>query len=239
MRPVEKNLGKLEWKLGIARQRFEGIKEDSSIKDSRFSGICTWIIAIHVAAALACSAAAAPNGSGHKSTGGSGSAPPTGTLVTIQNLNSGLCVDTGGSIGITALIQAPCSGATTQNFVLQSSPASGYDYLVSSASSLCWDVAGGSNAPGALIQQYTCTSSSAEYYKLSQVNSGVYKILSGNMSNGCVDIVGAATSSGAAIEQNTCNGSASQIFQVSASGTRVSISVSPTSGTISSGGTQQ
>jgi hypothetical protein len=138
--------------------------------------------------------------------------PPSGT-VTVQNTNSNLCIDTGGSAGFTALIQSACSTSNTQKFTLTAAPVSGWYYLVSVASNLCWDVTGGSGSAGALIQQYTCVAVWPEYYQLKAVSGG-YEILSGNMTNGCLDVVGASTASGANIEQNTCIGSANQIFNV-------------------------
>jgi hypothetical protein len=138
--------------------------------------------------------------------------PPSGT-VTLQNANSNLCIDTGGSAGFTALIQSACSTSNTQKFTLTAAPVSGWYYLVSAASNLCWDVTGGSGSAGALIQQYSCVAVWPEYYQLKAVSGG-YEILSGNMSNGCVDVVGASTASGAHIEQNTCTGSANQIFNI-------------------------
>ncbi len=140
-------------------------------------------------------------------------APPTSGTVTLQNSNSNLCIDTGGSASFTALIQSPCSTSNTQKFTLTAAPASGWSYLVSAASNLCWDVTQGSGSAGALIQQYTCVAVWPEYYQLKAVSGG-YEILSGNMTNGCLDVVGASTASGAHIEQNTCTGSANQIFTI-------------------------
>src|SRR2546425_629913 len=120
--------------------------------------------------------------------GGTPPPPPSGT-VTLQNTNSNLCIDTGGSAGFTALIQSPCSTSNTQKFSLTAAPVSGWYYLVSAASNLCWDVTQGSRSAGALIQQYTCVAVSPEYYQLKAVSSG-YEILSANMANGCLDIVG-------------------------------------------------
>ncbi len=137
---------------------------------------------------------------------------PSGT-VTLQNTNSNLCIDTGGSASFTALIQSACSTSNTQKFTLTAAPVSGWYYLVSAASNLCWDVTGGSGSAGALIQQYTCVAVWPEYYQLKAVSGG-YEILSGNMTNGCLDVVGASTASGAKIEQNTCIGSANQIFNI-------------------------
>jgi hypothetical protein len=138
--------------------------------------------------------------------------PPSGT-VTLQNTNSNLCIDTGGSANFTALIQSACSTSNTQKFSLTAAPVSGWYYLVSAASNLCWDVAQGSGSAGALIQQYTCVAVPPEYYQLKAVSGG-YEILSANMANGCLDVVGASTASGAHIEQNTCIGSANQIFTI-------------------------
>ncbi len=138
--------------------------------------------------------------------------PPSGT-VTLQNTNSNLCIDTGGSANFTALVQSACSTSNTQKFTLTAAPASGWSYLVSAASNLCWDVTQGSRSAGALIQQYTCVAVSPEYYQLKAVSGG-YEILSANMTNGCLDVVGASSASGAHIEQNACVGSANQIFNM-------------------------
>src|SRR5437879_8069129 len=121
--------------------------------------------------------------------------PTAGSVVTIRDVNSGLCVDSGGYTTVTLLFQASCSAASSQNFTLQTAPATGYYRLVNSASKLCWDAAGGSTSAGARIQQYACVASWAEYYKLNQVSAGVYKILPGNMANGCIDVIGASTAS--------------------------------------------
>jgi len=40
--------------------------------------------------------------------------PPSGTI-TLQNTNSNLCIDTGGSAGFTYLIQSACSTSNTQS----------------------------------------------------------------------------------------------------------------------------
>src|SRR3989441_8062204 len=85
--------------------------------------------------------------------------PTAGSVVTIRNVNSGLCVDTGGYTTVSSLFQASCSGASSQNFTLQTAPATAYYHLVSSASELCWGVADGSTSAGASILQYTCVAS--------------------------------------------------------------------------------
>jgi hypothetical protein len=143
------------------------------------------------------------------------SAPvPAGSTVTLRDTNSNLCVDTGGSPNFTTLVQSPCSTSNTQQFTLTSSPTSGWYYLTSSASKLCWDIQNGSSSAGALLQQYTCTAVSPEYFQLKAVSGG-YEILSGNLANGCVGVVGASTASGANLEHNTCTGSANQVFAAS------------------------
>jgi hypothetical protein len=164
--------------------------------------------------------------------------PPTSGIVTLRNTNSNLCIDTGGSTGFTALIQSPCSTSNTQMFNLTAAPASGWYYLVSAASNLCWDVAGGSGSAGALIEQYTCVAVWPEYYQLKAVSGG-YEILSANMTNGCLDVVGASTASGANIEQNTCIGSANQIFNIvnSAPPAPPTITTQPANQTVTAGQT--
>ncbi len=161
--------------------------------------------------------------------------PPSGT-VTLQNTNSNLCIDTSGSMAFTPLIQSPCSTSNTQKFTLTAAPASGWSYLVSAASNLCWDVAGGSGSAGALIQQYSCVAVWPEYFQLKAVSGG-YEILSGNMANGCLDVVGASTASGAHIEQNTCTGSANQIFSIGSGSSTPTITTQPANQTLTVGQT--
>ena len=163
----------------------------------------------------------------------SAATPAAGSTVTLQNTHSKLCVDTGGSTGFSYLIQSACSGSNSQWFTLTTSPVSGWYYLTSAASSLCWDVSGGSGATGALMQQYTCTAVSPEYYQLKAVAGG-YEIFSGKRTNRCIDVVGASTASGANIEQNSCSGSTNQVFAVSVvnstgAGAQPQISLAPAS----------
>src|SRR6185503_9660906 len=102
-------------------------------------------------------------------------------------------------------------------------------------SNLCWDVAGGSGAAGALIQQYNCVAVTPEYFQLKTVSGG-YQILSANLTNGCLGVVGASTASGAKIEQNTCGSSANQIFNtVSSSPTPPTITTQPVNQTVTAG----
>jgi hypothetical protein len=164
-------------------------------------------------------------------------APPASGTVTLQNTNSNLCIDTGGSTSFTYLTQSACSTSNTQKFTLTAAPVSGWYYLVSAASNLCWDVAGGSSSAGALIQQYSCVAVPPEYYQLKAISGG-YEILSRNMSNGCLDIVGGSTASGAHIEQNTCTGSANQIFNTGApSNTTPTITTQPANQMVTAGQT--
>src|SRR5213593_2259631 len=160
--------------------------------------------------------------------------PSTSGIITLQNTNSNLCIDTGGSTSFTTLIQSPCSTSNTQKFTLTAAPQSGWYYLVSVASNLCWDVAGGSGSAGALIQQYSCVAVTPEYFQLKAVSGG-YQILSANMTNGCLDVVGASTASGANIEQNTCIGSANQIFSIASSSPSPTITTQPVDQTVTAG----
>ena len=72
-----------------------------------------------------------------------------------------------------------------------------------------------------------------EYFELSQSSAGVYTILSA--STNCIDVTG--SSAGSEIKLNTCNGTNTQLFQVTAPG--VSVSITPTSVSVPSAGTQQ
>ena len=166
-------------------------------------------------------------------TSSGGAVPAAGSAVSLQNANSKLCIDTGGSTGFTYLIQSACSTNKSQQFTLVAAPASGWYYLSSTASNLCWDMWNGSSAPGALLQQYTCTAVAPEYFQLKAVSGG-YEILSANLANGCIDVVRSSTAASANLEQNTCTGGANQVFAASVvnpagTSTQSQISVVPAS----------
>ena len=159
--------------------------------------------------------------------------PSAGSIVTLQDANSKLCIDTGGSTAFTYLVQSPCSTNKSQQFTLKASPTSGWYYLVSVSSKLCWDIWNGSSSPGALLQQYTCTAVAPEYFQLKAVSGG-YEILSRNLVNGCIDVAGASVVSGAHLEQNSCSGVENQVFTASVVNSQPQVSVVPNSASFGS-----
>ena len=160
-----------------------------------------------------------------------------GSVVTLKDVHSGLCVDTGGSADFSLLFQANCSGASSQSFILQPAPISGYYYIINIASQLCWDLQGSSSSPGTLLQEYTCVVATSEYFQLRPVSSGFYKLIT--ESGLCMGIVGGSTASGAQIQQNTCGKSSNQRFLVSSANVPApvapSISTQPASQTVTAG----
>jgi hypothetical protein len=159
--------------------------------------------------------------------------PSAGSIVTLQDANSKLCIDTGGSTAFTYLVQSPCSTNKSQQFTLKASPTSGWYYLVSVSSKLCWDIWNGSSSPGALLQQYTCTAVAPEYFQLKAVTGG-YEILSRNLVNGCIDVASASVASGAHLEQNSCSGVENQMFTASVVNSQPQVSVVPGSASFGS-----
>lgn len=95
-------------------------------------------------------------------------------------------------------------------FVTSQQPAVGDIYsLVARHSNKCVDVAGGSNAAGGNVQQYTCNNTNAQKFRLENSINGAFRLVNIN-SNKCVDIAGGKIENGTNIQQWDCNGLASQ-----------------------------
>jgi len=88
-----------------------------------------------------------------------------------------------------------------------------YQVRIGTGDGLCMDVEGGSEADGALVQQYTCNGSAAQRWKVTSVGNDVYELVS-QASGKCLDVNGGSDASGAAVQQYTCNGSAAQHWVV-------------------------
>ena len=88
---------------------------------------------------------------------------------TIQNVNSGLCLDITGGASATAngvkLEQWTCNGGTNQQFSLKSSSAGGYE-IVALNSGLCLDIAGNSTANNVQLEQWGCWGGANQSFSL-------------------------------------------------------------------------
>jgi hypothetical protein len=145
--------------------------------------------------------------------------PSPGQSVTVRNLNSNMCLDTGAGTNSTFLTQQPCSGGLSQHFIFSNSTVyTGTFYLFANANNICWDMNGGLSGIGALVTQSPCLFSDlgAEIFKIVPIgNSGNFTISTAIVAppNMCMGIVGSSIAGGAQIEMNTCNSSAVQTFQ--------------------------
>lgn len=83
--------------------------------------------------------------------------------------------------------------------------------LVSAMSRLCLDVAGGSTAAGATIQQYPCNGLAAQSWKITRAANGTLA-LAADVSGMCLTVTGGSTAPGAAVVQQPCDGSAAQAW---------------------------
>ena len=77
----------------------------------------------------------------------------------------------------------------------------------------CVDVAGGSTANVANIQQYSCWNGTPQQFKFEDMGSGFYRIKNVN-SNKCLDVGNASTANGANVQQYDCHGGYNQQWSV-------------------------
>jgi Ricin-type beta-trefoil lectin domain-like len=92
--------------------------------------------------------------------------------------------------------------------------ASGTTYRLRNVQSgVCLDVAKGSTASGANVQQWTCNGLAPQDWKLTGKGSG-YFTLTAKVSGLCLDVSGGSTAPGANVQQWTCNGTGAQLWRV-------------------------
>jgi pectin methylesterase-like acyl-CoA thioesterase len=119
-------------------------------------------------------------------------------------------------LATTAALVAPLAGASA----LPAQAASGDVYqLAVRKSGQCLDVAGGSTADGALLQQWGCTAGAGwQQFKTVEVATGLYTLV--NVKSGkCLDVPASTTTSGARIIQWTCGTNPNQRWTFTPSGT--------------------
>jgi hypothetical protein len=132
----------------------------------------------------------------------------------LKAVHSGKCVDvSGGSVANGAgLVQADCSGATSQRWVLRDLGAGLYE-ASSVNSNRCAAVSGAGTANGVPVVQNTCSGASNQKWKLIAAGNGQYQLQAAS-SVKCMDISGMSTASGALVQQWTCTAGNNQRFQL-------------------------
>lgn len=124
-----------------------------------------------------------------------------------------------------AEMEAPADSEIEQSDseVVVSSITDGDYVLRSVATGKCLDIAGGSTANGALVQEWTCNGSGAQTFHVASLGGGFFKITNVN-SGKSIDIKDVSTAENAPVHQWDYVGALNQQFQiVSRGGTEFSI----------------
>jgi CxxC motif-containing protein (DUF1111 family) len=146
---------------------------------------------------------------------------PPGTYRLVA-VHSGHCVDViGGSREDgAALVQAACDPGRAFQFFDIDAAGSGLR-LRNRGSDKVVDIAAGSAADHARVQQWTDNGTGAQRFRIERVDqTDRYRVVNGN-SGKCLAVAGAATAAGAALEQLACTGATSRLFHLVSGAPRV------------------
>lgn len=149
---------------------------------------------------------------------GRSSSSVTYTYYDIKAKHSGKCLDvSGASTSNNAdVFQYTCGGSANQNWRLVAGMSSGgvqYYQIKAMHSGKCIDVASGSTANYADVNQYSCTNGGNQNFQLLSDGNGYYSLVAAH-SGKCLDISGASTADSANVLQYSCGGSDNQKFQL-------------------------
>lgn len=128
--------------------------------------------------------------------------------------HSSKCIDVAGGFtaDTTNIQQYTCHDGDNQKWSIGSTTTvNGVSYftLVARHSGKCMDVAGGSTADHANVQQYTCHAGDNQKWSIT-ANSDGYVTIKNKRSGKCLDVADASTSNHANIQQYTCHGGSNQ-----------------------------
>jgi hypothetical protein len=140
----------------------------------------------------------------------------TGVKYRLLNANSGLCVDAGtGTPASGAAMQIyACSTSRVQNWTFVKASAGYYAVVPSNATSLGWDVGGGSTSTYSSVGLYTYSGGANEQWMPVALTSTTMHIV--NLNSGlCLWVSGNAKASGTQIQQYTCDSSLGETFTYS------------------------
>ncbi|HYQ02459.1 MAG TPA: RICIN domain-containing protein [Polyangiaceae bacterium] len=144
-----------------------------------------------------------------------GEAPiPGGTFRIRTGTRSGQCLDAKLVLGnLGELRQLGCNDSAGQRFRFRRFAADEYE-IRPAISERCIDVAGGSDADAAGVQQYLCNSSAAQRWKVRGLGAGQYQLLAQTGSERCLDVAGGSDADFVPLQQYACNGTPAQTFSV-------------------------
>ena len=149
----------------------------------------------------------------------------TGDRFTLVDAASGQCATASGG----AVVSSACSPSAAQQFLFvpQAAKASAAvaagTYQVSAVSSgLCLDIAGGSAANGAKVQQQACSGAASQHFELRADTGGSFRLV--DVASGkSLDVTDMSTANGAKLQQWTTAGTDNQRFLVTTSGAGVAL----------------
>ena len=151
--------------------------------------------------------------------GGSGGISSS-TWYQVINTNSGDCVDAtnGSTANGTAVQQWSCgSGNTNQEWQFQPTDSGYYKVVTRNATTLGWDVTGGTGATGngTPIQLWTYGGGTNQQWKPTRQSNGSYTFTPRNNTSECLDVTNRSTANGTQLQQWACTaGDTAQTFQL-------------------------
>jgi len=92
-----------------------------------------------------------------------------------------------------------------------------YFQIVNWHSGKCVDVVGGSQQPGAVVQQFSCNGTVAQQWRTVPTDSGYFELVVA-ASGQCMTVDNASQADGAGVHQQPCNGAFNQQWTTQASG---------------------
>lgn len=144
-----------------------------------------------------------------------------GDRFTLVDASSGQCVTAAGA----AMTSASCdSKSTAQQFLFvpqaakaNAAIAAGTYTLSAVSSGLCLDIAGGSTANGAKVQQQACSGAASQQFQLRADTNGSWRLV--DVASGkSLDVTDMSTANGAKLQQWTTAATDNQRFTVTSSG---------------------
>ena len=148
-----------------------------------------------------------------------------GDRFSLVDAASGQCATASGA----TLAASACDASTAQQFLFvpqaakaSAAVAAGTYQVAAVSSKLCLDIAAGSTANGAKVQQQACNGSASQHFELRADTNGSWRLV--DVASGkSLDVTDMSTANGAKLQQWTTAGTDNQRFTITSSGSGVAI----------------
>jgi hypothetical protein len=148
-----------------------------------------------------------------------------GDRFSLVDAATGQCATASGA----SVASAACDASSAQQFLFvpqaakaNAAIAAGTYQVAAVSSGLCLDIAGGSTANGAKVQQQACNGGASQHFELRADTGGSYRLV--DVASGkSLDVTDVSTANGAKIQQWSTSASDNQRFIVTTSGSGVAL----------------